>query len=41
MEKGVKMKKGVDAGKNNITKLTTLSRNPLKIVEMGNLGENQ
>ena len=27
--------------KNNITKLTTLSRNPLKIVEIGNLGEKQ
>ena len=41
MEKGVKMVKVVDTGQNNITKLTTLSRKSLKIVEIGNLGEKQ
>ena len=35
------MKKWIDTGQNKTTKLTTLSRKPPKIVEMGNLGEKQ
>ena len=41
MNKGVRIKKGVDIGQNNITKLTTLSRNPQMIVEMEKLGKQQ
>ena len=41
MEKGVKKKQGVNAGKNNIAKFTTLSKKPPMIVEMENLGKNK
>ena len=41
MNKGAKMKNGVDIGQCDITNLTKLSRKTKTIVELKNLGEKQ
>ena len=41
MIKSFKTKNDVETGQNNVTNLTTLSRNPQTLVEMEKLGENK